>query len=255
MKKQYKVGDTVTAAELNDLVRTVERLMIQGRPAGGNGVVQRTVERRGMRYGFQLGDVNGALHYRRGYIWDGFGGLVAVGDQEWNALEDPGGSIDVWLDVTLGGPGGKPSGEVRVARRDASAASGRLSVRLGYREERAAGVRSVQVAGGLMNPYQPVMARGSIIGNPQLIAAGANHSMRRSDWQSGGNKGRCAGGGCAQEGGYVWNEITGAKMRSDFIMYYYCGMSDMLAGQLPETKGREVRTLRFDNTLYADRDH
>lgn len=247
MGKRFRKGDVLTAAELMGIRRRVELLRMRGRRQQQMSRTVQVVESRAMRYGFQLAHVGGALCVRCGFLWDGKGGLVSVGEGEWNAVEVPEGleAFDVWLQVTIE-RGGKMSGEVVVAARDASVPSGRLRVRLGFQDYDAAGnLRRVQSAGGLINPYQPVMARGSVRSGSG-VASGSDKAMRRSDHQM--LSGRCAGGGVAQANGYTIDP-WGQTMRSDFFLYYFAGLSVMDARKRTDGKQTEQRVLRFDNTV------
>lgn len=245
MRPKFEKGQELAAVELNALVQRVEALRVRARQRPQHAPMEAAVEAAGMQYGFELADVGGVLCVRRGWLWDGLGGLVPVGDGEWTELEDPGGAVDVWLDISWA-QDGTMSGSVRVAARDAGVTSGRVHVRLGYRETGADGEqRTVQVAGGLVNPYQPVMARGSLRSGTDLVAGGSGAAMGRSDWQEAA--GRNAGGACAQERGYAIDPF-GHTMRNDFYMYYYCGQAVMDTRESVASAGSVQRVLRLDNT-------
>lgn len=242
MRQKFTVGQELSAAELNSMVQRIEALRVQARQGPQRAPRELRVESSGMRHAFQIAEVGGALCVRRGWVWDGQGGLLPVGEHEWNEVEDPGGDIDVWLDVG----GQRSGGSVRVVRRDATAPSGRLHVRLGYRETRADGEEvCVQVAGGLIVPCQPVMARGSLRANGGLVAGGSNSGMGQTDWQL--ERGRCAAGGCAQIQGYSIDP-WGQKMRNDFFLYYYAGQAVGRTREGHDSMGTTQRVLRLDNT-------
>lgn len=163
----------LTAAALNALAARV-RVLAARLPGGGGAMVRPCVVIPGRHYAFELAERAGVLYCRQGWIDQGTGGLLAVGDNEWNEL----GAVapcTVWLEI--GGAPGACSAAVVLGPYDDTTPECSLRRRLGYVREGVPvdGVpvyHCVQVLGGVISPCAPRRTIGTPTPNqPENYAA------------------------------------------------------------------------------------
>lgn len=161
MNGDFRKGEVLTAAALNELAARVARL--QGRRAGFCGGTRRRALRMPARRaaGFELVEEAGVVLVRQGFVDVGHGRLLQVGDEEWNvvgALEP----MTIWLEI------GRSAADCRVVagEYDETTPEKNLRRRLGYVREVAdgGGLRCVQVLSGLVTAAAPRRCMGENAG-------------------------------------------------------------------------------------------
>lgn len=221
MIPRFNRGEVLTADKLNQMGDRVRQMQGQmhGRCDHNTHTTRHAWARQRLTPAFQLMNRRGVLYYAQGFVDGGHGQLVPVGAAGWNCLGvgcmEP---VDVWLDITAES-GAVTAAEVVTAPRDAAAVSTRLHIRLGYVEVTDGRYRLMQLAGGLINPWQPVMARGTCKtrsdDDTPYVAGGDPKFWGRHDCCNAMH----TAGALAGEGYKLTPESTG-KLRNEFTLGY-----------------------------------
>lgn len=259
MLPRFKKGDVLTAAQLEMLAARVRRLQLRAGKADANSLTVRRAWRPAFRYGFQLAVIRGCIYYMQGWVQTADAGrLLTIGKPGWNEIRENGRgdaigatdrSWDIWVDTSTVLGGGYLW--VFATPRDPKAKGDRVTLRLGYTEVENGEVKLVQLAGGLLNPFAPVMPRGTCLrrfdpekeeeatfvaeGDPLVYGAhdcavSANHTA----------------GALAQADGYeLIGYRPGLRMRNEFVLGYAGGLSTSSISRR-EQSGNAARYFRFE---------
>lgn len=244
MIPRFNKGEVLTADKLNQMGDRVRQMQGQmhGRCDHNTHTTRHAWARQRLTPAFQLVNRRGVLYYAQGFVDGGHGQLVPVGAAGWNSLDvgcmEP---VDVWLDITAEG-GAVTAAEVVTAPREAAAVSTRLHIRLGYVEVTDGRYQLMQLAGGLINPWQPVMARGTCLLDPlgekeeRYVAEGDPDFWGRHDCC----KFMHTAGAVAGAGYKLYPESTG-RLRNEFTLGYHVQLATYgYGGAVTANSGRYI---------------
>lgn len=161
---RFRKGDTITAEQMRALAGRI-RVLMQRQT---DGCITATQGMRriipGRAFAFQLGEMNGVLWYRCGWL-ELAGQLTRVGDAEWNPLcgIHP---CTVWLEMPLSDGGGFDEPRVVFTDLDMETPETATRRRLGYVRTEDDGNGGtlwhlIQVCGGMMSPTAPRRQMGT----------------------------------------------------------------------------------------------
>lgn len=245
MLPSFKKGDKLTAAALEMLAARVRRLQQRAGKADAGSLTVRRAWRQGFRFAFQLAVLRGGIYYAQGWVQGAKGGqLVPVGEAGWNVVPEVSTAmdVDIWADIS-GAVTGEPC-TVTAEPRKADEPGTRTRVRLGYIENKEGTVCAVQTAGGLLNPFAPVMPRGTCLLDPageteeRYVAEGDPAHYGRHDYPQGASY---TAGAAASAHGYDWDP---GRLRNEFVLGYAGGLSAWSISRR-EQSGNAVRYFSF----------
>lgn len=242
MMPRFHRGQQLTAASLQMLVSRVQRLQRRCSASGSHPSAAPRCSFPRMRPAFTVAVRHGVLYYLQGFVESAGGALFPVGEPGYNALEaDIRSSCDIWLDITCSS-GSVTAAEVHAAPREAQAVSTRTHVRLAYIDiaEDGETLMAVQLVGGLISPWVPVMARGTctrlLTGEEELnyLAEGDSEHYGRHDCCTAPHTAGALAGSGYTEGG--------RQYRTEFTLGYH---GQLAAWSISEPYGNATRYFEF----------